>query len=44
MKNPPTGTTVDTTNIHPGELVHMEFTLYNVTAKNRNLGYGEHGD
>ena len=26
------GTTVDTTNIQPGELIHMEFAFHNVTS------------
>ena len=25
------GTTVDTSNIQPGELIHMDFAFYNVT-------------
>ena len=25
-------TTVDTTNFHPGELIHMDFDLYNVNS------------
>ena len=28
----PKGTTVDTSNLKPGELIHMEFSLYNVTS------------
>ena len=32
MKNSPKGTTIDTTNIQPGELIHTYFDLYNVTS------------
>ena len=32
MTNPPKGTTVDTTNLQPGELLQMYFTLYNFTS------------
>ena len=29
------GTTVDTTNLQPGKLLHMEFSFYNATSVNR---------
>ena len=32
MKFTPKGTTVDTTNLQPVELIHMDFALYNVTS------------
>ena len=32
MKNSPKGTTVDTTNLQPGELIHMDFDFYNMTS------------
>ena len=31
MKTFPKDTTVDTTNLPPGELIHMDFTFYNMT-------------
>ena len=30
MTTTPNGTTVGTTNIQPGELIHMDFAFYNV--------------
>ena len=32
MKTPPKGTTVDTTNLQPVELIYMNFAFYNVTS------------
>ena len=32
MKIFPKGTTIDTTNLQPGELIHMEFSFYNMTS------------
>ena len=31
MTNLPKGTTVDTTNLRPGEIINMDFALYNLT-------------
>ena len=32
MKTFPKGTTVDTTNLQPGELIQIDFTFYNVNS------------
>ena len=32
MTNFPKGTTVDTNNLQSGELIHMDFALFNVTS------------
>ena len=32
MTNSPKGTTFDITNLNPGELIHMDLDLYNVTS------------
>ena len=32
MINLPKGTTYDTNNLQPGELIHMDFALYNVNS------------
>ena len=32
IKTPPKGTTVDTSNVQPGELIHMYFEFYNETS------------
>ena len=32
MTYPPKGKTVDTTNIQPGEIIHMDFSFFNVNS------------